>query len=201
MRARSIRSRAVAAAALAILLTVVTLGIGVDLVVGRHLHRSLDDSLRRRAVAIAQLSASAPALLTSPGSLETPLGGAETSVEVLDRSGRMVARSLGLGGRILPAQDLVTQVIDTGRPAYANATDGGKGIRVYAAPLADIRGAAAGGAVVIAASTSDLEETIHALRVGVIVSALAAALAGATAVALLLGRAFRPLASSGRHHL
>ena len=51
-------------------------------------------------------------------------------------------------------QDLVTQVIDTGRPAYANATDGGKGIRV---------------------------------------SALAAALAGATAVALLPRRAFRPL--------
>ena len=83
-------------------------------------------------------------------------------------------------------------MIDTGRPAYANATDGGKGIRV-SAPLADIRGAAAGGAVVIAASISDLEETVHALHVGVIVSALAAALTGATAVALLLGRAFRPL--------
>ena len=93
---RSIRGRAVVAAALAIVLAVVTLGIAVDLLVGRHLHRSLDRSLRRRAVAIAQLSASAPALLTSPGALESPIGGADASIEVLDRNGRLVARSLGL---------------------------------------------------------------------------------------------------------
>ncbi len=190
---RSIRSRAVVAAALAILLSVVTLGIGVDVVVGRHLHRSLDASLRRRAVAVAQLSASAPALLTTPAALEAPIGGTDASVEVLDRRGNLVARSLGLGGRVLPAADLVNRVIATGRPAYGNGLDAGEGLRIYVAPLADIRGAASGGAVAVAASTTDVAETIHALHVGVVLSALAAAVAGAAAVALLLGRAFRPL--------
>jgi two-component system sensor histidine kinase MprB len=47
--------------------------------------------------------------------------------------------------------------------------------------------------VVVAASTTDLEDTLHALRVGVVLSALGAALLGGAAVALLLGRAFRPL--------
>jgi signal transduction histidine kinase len=193
MTIRSIRGRSVAAAAIAILLAVVMLGLGVDLVVGRHLHRSLDDSLRLRAVGIAQLSASAPALLVRPGALESPLGGADSSVEVLDPHGNLVARSLGLGGRVLPAATLAHQVIVTGRPTFGDATDGGDAIRLYVAPLADVRGAAAGGAVVVAASTADLEETIHALHIGVIVSALAAALIGAAAVALLLGRALRPL--------
>jgi two-component system OmpR family sensor kinase len=190
---RSIRGRSVAAAAIAILLAVVTLGVGVDIVVGRHLHRSLDDSLRRRALAVAQLSASAPALLTSPGALESPLGGADASVEVLDRHGRLVARSLGLGGRVLPDAALARRVIVTGRPAYADGSDGGEAIRLYIAPLADVHGAAAGGAVAVAASTADLTDTIEALHAGVIVSALAAALAGAAAVALFLGRALRPL--------
>src|SRR5262249_54453542 len=61
----SIRGRVVIAAALSILLAVVSLGIAVDFVVESHLRRSLDSSLRRRAVAVAQLSASAPALLTA----------------------------------------------------------------------------------------------------------------------------------------
>ena len=189
----SIRSRAVIAAALSILLAVVTLGIAVDVAVERHLRHSLDSSLHRRAVAVAQLSASAPALLTAPGALESPLGGTDASVEVLDRRGRLVARSLGLGGRVLPAAALAQRVIGSGFPAFADATQAGDGIRLYVAPLADVRGPASGGAVVVAASTTDLEDTLHALRVGVILSALGAAALGAAAVALLLGRAFRPL--------
>jgi len=190
---RSIRGRSVAAAALAILLAVTVLGVGVDLVVSRHLRRSLDGSLHRRAVAVAQLSASAPALLTHPGALEAPVGGTDASVEVLDRQGRLVARSLGLGGRILPAAGLARRVIASGAPAYASAAQDGRGLRLYAGPLADVEGAAAGGAVVVAASTQDLEETLQALRAGVVISALAAALLGAVAVAVLLGRALRPL--------
>jgi two-component system OmpR family sensor kinase len=182
----------VAVAALAIMLAVTVLGVGVDVVVSRHLRRSLDASLHRRAIAVAQLSASAPALLTRPGSLESSVGGGDTSVEVLDRHGRLVARSLGLGGRILPDAELARRVIDSGTPLYASAQAGG-GIRMYVGPLADVGGAAAGGAVVVAASTRDLEDTVHALRAGVVISALAAALLGAAAVAVLLGRAFRPL--------
>ena len=94
MTGLSIRSRVAIAAALSILLAVVSLGIAVDFVVERHLRHSLDSSLRRRAVAVAQLSASAPVLLTAPGALEfLPLGGTDASVEVLDRRGRLVARS------------------------------------------------------------------------------------------------------------
>ena len=94
---------------------------------------------------------------------------------------------------MLPATTVARRVIATGRPAFAQRNDGGEEIRLYVAPLPDVRGAAAGGAVVVAASTSDVAETIHALHVGVIVSALAAAVAGAAAVAVLLGRALRPL--------
>ena len=193
MSGLSIRSRAVIAAALSIMLAVVTLGVAVDVAVERHLRHSLDGSLRRRAVAVAQLSASAPALLTTPGALESPLGGTDSSVEVLDRHGRLVARSLGLGGRVLPAALLARRVIVAGSAAFADAEQAGDPIRLYVAPLADVRGPAAGGAVVVAASTTDLEDTLHALRVGVILSALGAAALGAAAVALLLGRAFRPL--------
>ena len=121
----SIRSRAVIAAALSILLAVVSFGVAVDFVVERHLRHSLDSSLRRRAVAVAQLSASAPALLTAPGALESPLGGTDASVEVLDRRGRLVARSLGLGGRVLPAAALAKRVITTGMPAIQRRDPGG----------------------------------------------------------------------------
>ena len=193
MTGLSIRGRAVIAAALSILLAVVSLGVAVDLVVERHLRLSLDSSLRRRAVAVAQLSASAPALLTAPGALESPLGGTDASVEVLDRRGRLVARSLGLGGRLLPAAALAKRVIATGTPAFGYATQAGDGIRLYVAPLAELRGPASGGAVVVAATTGDLEDTLRALRAGVVLSALGAAALGAAAVALLLGRALRPL--------
>ena len=193
MNRLSIRSRAVIAAALSIMLAVVSLGIAVDVAVERHLRHSLDGSLRRRAVAVAQLSASTPALLTAPGALESSLGGADASVEVLDRHGRLVARSLGLGGRVLPASALARHVIATGTPAFGEATQAGDGMRLYVAPLADLSGPASGGAVVVAASTTDLESTLHVVRVGVILSALGAAALGGAAVALLLGRALRPL--------
>ena len=189
----SLRGRAVVAAALSIMLAVVALGIAVDVAVERHLRSSLDGSLRRRAVAVAQLSASAPALLTAPGALESPLGGTDASVEVLDRRGRLVARSLGLGGRVLPAAVVAKRVIVSGTPVFGDATQAGDGIRLYVAPLAELRGPASGGAVVVAASTTDLEDTLHALRTGVILSALGAAALGGAAVALLLGRALRPL--------
>lgn len=193
MSLRSIRGRSVTAAALAILLAVAVLGVGVDIIVARHLRRSLDDSLRRRAVAVAQLSAAAPSLLTAPGSLELPLAGADATVEVLDRRGRLVARSLALGGRVLPAERLVRETIATGMARFGSAAQAGEGLRLYVAPLAEVGGPAAGGAVVVAASTRVLDETVAALHAGVVLSALAAALLGAGAVAVLLARALRPL--------
>src|SRR5438105_4031048 len=102
---RSLGARSILAALIAVLLALVLVGVVVDLFVERHLRASLDRSLRERAVAVAQLSAAAPALLTSPGSLDAPLGGTQVSTQVLDRRGRIVARSLSLGGRVLPVAE------------------------------------------------------------------------------------------------
>jgi two-component system, OmpR family, sensor kinase len=190
---RSLRARAIVAASLAVLFALVVVGAGIDVLVARHLHRSLDRSLRARAVEVAQLSASAPALLTTPGSLDTAIGGEQVSVEVLDRRGRIVARSLGLGGRVLPVQPLSRAVIADGRNRYGRTELGGDSLRAYVAPLADAGGPAAGGAVVVAASTRDLDETLADVHVVVLLAALAAAAAGGVAVALLMRSALRPL--------
>src|SRR5205823_14258269 len=60
-------------------------------------------------------------------------------------------------------------------------------------PLADIGGAARGGAIVVAASTHDLDETIASVHLFVFLTGLVAALLGAAAVALLMRRALAPL--------
>ena len=193
MNRRSLRTRSVVAATLAILLALVVVGAGVDILVARHLHRSLDRTLRARAVEVAQLSASAPALLTRPGALDSPLVGTQVSVQVVDRRGRIVARSLDLGGRVLPTDARVLAAVHQGRSAYANVRLGTERLRVYVAPLADIGGPAAGGAVVVAASTHDLNQTLASLHLVLAGAGLAAALLGAIAVALLMRRALRPL--------
>jgi two-component system OmpR family sensor kinase len=194
MSRMSIRLRSVAAAMLGILLAVVIVGAGVEVLVSRHLHRSFDHTLHARAVEVAQLAASAPAVLTTPGALDSPLGGTQLSVEVVDRRGRIVARSLSLGGGVLPAEVLLAQAIAHGRPSYANLEIRDEDLRAYAAPLAEVGGPAAGGAVIVAGSTHDLDETIASLHLFVLVAGLVAAALGALAVAILLGRALRPLA-------
>jgi signal transduction histidine kinase len=190
---RSIRARSVVAATVAILLALLVVGVAVDLLVARRLHRSLDRTLRARAVEVAQLAASAPALLTTPGSLDSPVGGEQLSVEVIDRRGRLVARSLSLGGRVLPVQALVRNAVRNGQSDYGETTLDGQHLRVYVVPLADVSGAAAGGAAVVAASTHDVDETLSSLRAFLLATGLAAAALAAGAVAFLLGRALRPL--------
>jgi two-component system OmpR family sensor kinase len=193
----SLRVRSMLAAALATLLAVVVLGSVVDVVVARHLRSSLDRTLRSRAVAVAQLSASAPALLTTPGSLDSPVGGTQAMVEVVDRRGRIVARSLSLGGRVLPSS-LARQTIAGDSGSYRTIEFGGDRLRVYAAPLAEAGGPAAGGAALIAASTADISDTLDALHAATLVAALAAAAIGALAVALLMRSALDPLARLAR---
>jgi signal transduction histidine kinase len=190
---RSLGARSTLAAALAILLALVVVGVGVDVLVARHVHRSLDRSLRQRAVEVAQLSASAPALLTTPGALDASLGGQQINVEVVDRQGRIVARSLALGGKVLPVEPVLRGVIATGVGRYARADLGEEHLRVYAAPLAEAGGPAAGGAVAVAASTHDVDSTLASVRLLVLLTALVAAAAGAAALALLMRRALRPL--------
>jgi two-component system OmpR family sensor kinase len=193
----SVRVRSILAAALATMIAVVVLGSVVDVAVARHLHRSLDHTLRARAVAVAQLSASAPALLTTPGALDSPIGATQAMVEVVDRRGRIVARSLSLGGRVLPSS-LARQTIAGESGSYRTIRFGDDQLRVYAAPLADVSGPAAGGAALVAASTADISDTVRALHAATLLAALGAAAIGALAVALLMRSAFGPLARLAR---
>jgi two-component system, OmpR family, sensor kinase len=190
---RSLLGRSVLAAVGGIVLAIVVVGAGVDLLASRDLHRALDHSLRQRAVEISQLSASAPALLTRVGALDTTLGGTQLRVEVLDRRNRLVARSLALGGRVLPARLLAAQVIASGRGAYATTSAGGERLRLYAAPLADFGGPAAGGAVVVAASERDMNRTVGNLHLFLVLAGIVAAVLAALGVFLLLRRALRPV--------
>jgi len=193
MRRRSIQFRAVAAAVVAIVVVLVAAGAAVDLLVSRHLHASLDRTLQQRAVQVAQLSASAPALLTRPGALDSPLGSTQLSVEVVDRHARIVARSLALGGRALPIGTLVRGAIAHGSSGYTNASLGTEPARIYVAPLSNLGGRAAGGAVIVASSTHNLGETLASLRLFVLLAALGAAALAAAPVALLMRQALRPL--------
>jgi two-component system, OmpR family, sensor kinase len=188
----TLRARVVVAACAAIVIAVVLLAIGVSVLVERQLRGNLDSSLRDRAGEVARLSVSAPALLASPGALDTSIGGQQLSIEVLDRHGRVLARSLSLGGSFLPAR-LAGQVIADGRARYASGHLGGTSLRLYVAPLPAAAGAASGGAVIVGGSTDDIADTLDRLHLFAALSALvAAALAGVVSF-LLVRRALRPL--------
>jgi two-component system OmpR family sensor kinase len=197
-----LRARVAAAAAVAIAVAVALLGIAIVAVLGRELDGSLDRALRSRAVDVARLAASTPDLLVEPGALEGRLGGSALLVQVVDRRGRIVARSGGLGGRVLP-QDAATRAALKGRrPAYADDVLGSEPIRVYAAPLGELgQGPAAGGAVILAGTTSDIDRTLDTTRTLVLVCALVAAALAAALATRLSARALRPvrrLASGAR---
>jgi signal transduction histidine kinase len=188
----SLRTRVVLAAVGAIAVAVVVLAVGISFLAGRHLRSSLDHSLRARAAEVARLSVSAPAVLTQPGALDASIGGEQLSIEVLDRHARVVARSLSLGGALLPTR-LAQQVIRNGRAVYARDHLGGENLRLYVAPLPSFGGPAAGGAVVVAGTTADIEDTLDRLHLFALLSALAAAAVAAGAAFVLVRRALRPV--------
>jgi len=188
----SLRLRSVLAAAIATTIAVVVLGSAVDVLVARHLHHELDKTLRIRAVEVAQLAASAPAVLTTPGSLDSPVGATQAMVEIVDRRDRIVARSLSLGGRVLPPE-LAKQSVRRDVSSYTSLRFGAEHLRIYVAPLSTTSGQVAGGAVLVAASTADVDDTIRTLHVLTLLAALAAAAIGAIVVALLMRSALRPL--------
>src|SRR6185436_3010163 len=125
MRPRTLTGRLTAAAVLAVVVAVACLAVSAQLLVAHQLRSSLDASLRSRAVDVARLSVSAPAPLTAPGALEAPVGGRQLSVEVLDRRGRFVARSLTLGAKLLPASAVSTRALRQGRSGFADVALGG----------------------------------------------------------------------------
>jgi len=192
MRLRTLRVRLVLAAAAAIALAVAALGGTVALLVIHQLRSSLDSSLNARAQDVSRLALSAPALLTAPGALDAPAGGHQVSVEVVDRRERIVARSAALGGRLLPGGALLSAAL-AGRSGYANARLSGERIRIRAVPIPNAGGPNAGGAVLVSASTEETRNTVNKLATLIALSTLAAAVLGAVAAALLVGRGMRPL--------
>jgi two-component system OmpR family sensor kinase len=140
---------------------------------------------------IAALEATTPALLDAPGALDSAVAGRALLVEVVDGQGRLLHRSLALGGRVLPANDLVATAIATGRPALASRSAGGLDLRISVTPLTAVGGGP--GAVVVAADVSDINENLADIRRLTVVAALLGVLAGVVAAWVLARRAMRPL--------
>jgi two-component system OmpR family sensor kinase len=194
MRPRTLRGRLTAAAALAVVLAVAFLAVCARVLVAHQLNASLDTSLRRRATDVARLSVSAPALLTAPGALESTVAGRQLSVEVLDRRGRIVARSLTLGAKLLPESRVASEALRRGRGGFADVRLGSEPVRLYAAPLPDEGGLAAGGVVLVASSVADIDQTLHRLGLLLLLSGVLAAGVGGAAAAVLTRRGLGPLA-------
>lgn len=193
MTPRSLRGRLILAALGSILAAVVVFGIAAVAATSHELRSSLDRALQQRARDVSRLSVSAPAVLTAPGALEAPVGGRQIVVEVIDGRGRILARSLALGARLLPTSGTGRSALRDGRPGFEDLRIGGRPLRLYAAPVADAGGAAAGGAVLVASDTSDISAALSRLRRIVALAALLAVLLAGAAAAALTRRGLRPL--------
>lgn len=194
MRPITLRARVAVAAAVAIVVAVVVLGVAVIARLDGRLYGALDDTLRRRAVDVARLSASAPDVLTAPGALEGRVGGSALFVQVVDRRGRIVARSGILGGRVLPIEGAAAVALRGRRSGFGDVSLGTEPLRVYAAPLGEVGGGpSAGGAVIVAGTTADIRATLRTTRTFVLVGGVIAALLAATLATVLARRALRPL--------
>ena len=115
---RSLRGRLILAAAGSIVAAVAAFALATVVLVGDELRGTLDSALRQRAEDVAQLAVSAPAVLSTPGALETPASGRQIVVQVLDAKGRILARSLTLGAHLLPVDTLAEQALRSGRAGF-----------------------------------------------------------------------------------
>jgi signal transduction histidine kinase len=190
---RTLRARLILAAVGSTLAAVVLLAASTVWLAGHELRSSLDRDLVQRAQQVAQLAVSAPAVLTSPGALESPVSGRQIVVEVVDRRGRIISRSFTLGARLLPQDRVVRAALVQGRPGFETVDLSGTRFRLYAAPIADAGGPAAGGAVLVASDTGDIFHTARHLGFLVAVVGAGVALGAALLAAALTRRGLRPL--------
>ncbi len=190
---RTLRVRLALATAASILAAVVVFAIVTVIVVGDELRGSLDTALRRRAQEVAELAVTAPAVLRDPGAFESPDSGRQLAVEVIDAHGRILARSLTLGAKVLPQDSIVQAALHQGRTGVQDITLDGRPFRMYAAPIAAAGGPASGGAVLVASDTSDISHTLGNLGVVVALSGAAIVLLASLGAALLTRRGLRPL--------
>jgi two-component system, OmpR family, sensor kinase len=194
VRSAGLQVRVAAAAAVAIVVAVAVLGLGVSARLDDQLNGSLDRQLRARATEVARLAASTPELLTEPGTLEGRLGGSPLLVQVIDPEGRIVARSSALGSRVLPGAPVTRAALRERTAGYGEAQLGPDPLRIYAAPLGELgRGPAAGGAVIVAATTTEIEETLDSTRRFALIASLAAVLLAVALATVLARRALKPL--------
>ncbi len=190
---RTLRARLVLAAGGSILAAVALFAVATVLIVSHELRSSLDGALRQRAEEVGQLAVSAPAVLTDPGALESPVSGRQIAVEVLDAQGRILARSLTLGARLLPEDRLALEARVAGRTGFETVSVGGRPFRLYAAPIAQAGGPASGGAVLVASDTTDISDTIGHLGSVLSLVGVGAALLAVLAAAVLTRRGLGPL--------
>jgi two-component system OmpR family sensor kinase len=167
--------------------------VATVLIVDHELRGSLDAALRQRAQDVAQLAVSAPAVLSYPGALEGTTSGRQVAVEVIDARGRIVARSETLGAQLLPQNGVALAARRLGRAGEQDIVLGGRPFRMFAAPIADAGGPAAGGAVLVASDTTDIGHTISSLGAAVALAGAAIVLLAAIAAAVLTRRGLRPL--------
>jgi len=132
-------------------------------------------------------------VLTTPGALESPVSGRQIVVEVIDAHGRIVARSLTLGARLLPSQDRVARAARvSGATGFENVELDGRLFRMFAAPI-PLSGPAGGGAVLVASDTTDISRTTDHLAFVVVLIGIGVALLTALVAAGLTRRGLRPL--------
>ncbi|HKO27627.1 MAG TPA: histidine kinase dimerization/phospho-acceptor domain-containing protein, partial [Solirubrobacteraceae bacterium] len=192
-RPQTLRVRLVLAAAGSILVALALFGVATVVVVRHELRGSLDTALRQRAEQVAQLAVSAPAVLVTPGALESPVSGRQIVVEVIDARGRIVARSLTLGARLLPAQGRLARAARvSGAAGYEDVVLDSRLFRMFAAPI-PLSGPAGGGAVLVASDTTDISRTTDRLGFLVVLIGAGVALLAALVAAGLTRRGLRPL--------
>ncbi|MBV9607231.1 MAG: HAMP domain-containing histidine kinase [Solirubrobacterales bacterium] len=192
-RPQTLRVRLVVAAAGAIVAALALFGVATVVVVRQELRGSLDTALRQRAEQVAELAVSAPAVLTSPGALESPVSGRQIVVEVVDARGRIVARSLTLGAQLLPSEDRLARAARvSGASGFEDVDLDGRLFRLFAAPIA-FSGPAGGGAVLVASDTTDIARTTDHLGFVVVLIGVGVALLAALAAAAMTRRGLRPL--------
>ncbi len=192
-RPQTLQVRLVLAAAGSILAALALFGVATVVVVRHELRGSLDTALRQRAEQVAQLAVSAPAVLTTPGALESPVSGRQIVVEVIDAQGGIVARSLTLGAQLLPSQDRLARAARvSGATGFESVELDGRLFRMFAAPI-PLSGPAGGGAVLVASDTADISRTTDRLGVVVVLIGVGVALLAALVAAGLTRRGLRPL--------
>jgi two-component system sensor histidine kinase MprB len=114
-------------------------------------------------------------------------------VEVIDAHGRIVARSLTLGARLLPSEGPLARAARvSGATGFENVELDGRLFRMFAAPI-PLSGPAGGGAVLVASDTTDIARTTDHLGFVVVLIGVGVALLAALVAAGLTRRGLRPL--------